>query len=115
MGETERRREIQLAYNVTHGITPKTIEKRVKELIETTKIAETPAAYKADRIGNMDRADMLELAANLEKEMRQASKQLEFERAAELRDMVVELRQKAGAGPGKTKNAAGGKPKRHKK
>ena len=109
MGETERRREIQMAYNTEHGITPKTIEKRVKELIETTKVAETPAAYKADRIGDMNRNDMLELAANLEKEMRLASRQLEFERAAELRDMIVELRQKAGDGPAKGKTAAGGK------
>ena len=116
MSETERRREIQQAYNVTHGITPRTIEKRVKELIETTKVAETPAAYKADRIGNMGRDDMLELAANLEKEMRQASKLLEFERAAELRDMIVELRQKAGAGPAKSKTAGSGKaPRRQKK
>ncbi|MDF2572961.1 MAG: uvrB [Sporomusa sp.] len=116
IGETDRRREIQLAYNAKHGITPKTIEKRVKELIETTKVAETPAAYKADRIGNMGREDMLELAANLEKEMRQASKQLEFERAAELRDMIVELRQKAGAGAAKSKTASGSKvPKRQKK
>lgn len=103
MSETERRREIQQAYNTKHGITPKTIEKRVKELIETTKVAETPAQYKADRIGSMNRDDMLELAANLEKEMREASKQLEFERAAELRDMIVELRQKAGAGALKPK------------
>lgn len=101
MSETERRREIQQAYNAKHGITPKTIEKRVKELIETTKVAEAPVEYKADRIGNMSRDDMLELAANLEKEMRQASKQLEFERAAELRDMIVELRQKAGGAPAK--------------
>ncbi len=116
MSETERRREIQQAYNVKHGITPRTIEKRVKELIETTKVAETPAAYKADRIGNMGRDDMLELAANLEKEMRQASKLLEFERAAELRDMIVELRQKAGAGPAKSKTAGSGKaPRRQKK
>ncbi|WP_371362899.1 UvrABC system protein B [Sporomusa rhizae] len=101
MSETERRREIQQAYNAKHGITPKTIEKRVKELIETTKVAEAPVEYKADRIGNMSRDDMLELAANLEKEMRQASKQLEFERAAELRDMIVELRQKAGGASAK--------------
>ncbi|CQR70393.1 UvrABC system protein B [Sporomusa ovata DSM 2662] len=114
MSETNRRREIQLAYNTEHGITPKTIEKRVKELIETTKVAETPANYKADRIGNMQRDDMLELAVNLEKEMRQASKLLEFERAAELRDMIVELRQKAGAGPVKAK-AAGKTAKRQKK
>lgn len=112
MGETERRREIQMAYNIEHGITPRTIEKRVKELIETTKVAETPAAYKADRIGSMNRNDMLELAANLEKEMRLASRQLEFERAAELRDMIVELRQKAGDGPVKGKTAAGGKSAR---
>ncbi|MGL5512566.1 MAG: excinuclease ABC subunit UvrB, partial [Sporomusa sp.] len=105
MDVTDRRREVQMAYNTEHGITPTTIEKRVKELIETTKVAETPAAYKVDRIGNMKRDDMLELAANLEKEMRQASKLLEFERAAELRDMIVELRQKAG-GPG----AAGKSP-----
>ncbi len=101
MSETERRREIQQDYNAKHGITPKTIEKRVKELIETTKVAEAPVEYKADRIGNMNRDDMLELAANLEKEMRQASKQLEFERAAELRDMIVELRQKAGGASAK--------------
>ncbi|SDF27339.1 excinuclease ABC subunit UvrB [Sporomusa acidovorans] len=109
ISETERRREIQVAYNKEHGITPKTIEKRVKELIETTKVAEAPAAYKADRIGDMKREDMLELADNLEKEMRLASKQLEFERAAELRDMVIELRQKAGAGSVKAK-AGGSKP-----
>ncbi|HML32372.1 excinuclease ABC subunit UvrB [Sporomusa sphaeroides] len=117
MGETERRREIQMAYNTKHGITPKTIEKRVKELIETTRVAETPAEYKADRIGNMQRADMLDLADNLEKEMRQASRQLEFERAAELRDMIVELRQKAGgqAAKGKTAGKAGSKTNKARK
>ncbi len=115
IGETERRREIQKAYNTQHGITPKTIEKRVKELIETTKVAETPSDYKIDRIGNMKREDMLELAANLEKEMRQASKLLEFERAAELRDMIVELREKAGAGSVKAKATGGKTSKRHKK
>lgn len=116
MSETERRREIQQAYNAEHGITPKTIEKRVKELIETTKVAEAPVEYKADRIGNMSRDDMVELAANLEKEMRQASKQLEFERAAELRDMIVELRQKAGGmsakGQAAEKKASKSKSKR---
>ncbi|WP_425058451.1 UvrABC system protein B [Sporomusa carbonis] len=117
ISETERRRAIQQAYNTEHGITPKTIEKRVKELIETTKVAETPADYKVDRIGNMSRNDMLELAASLEKEMRQASKQLEFERAAELRDMIVELRQKAGGGQpqGKAPGKGSKTPKRQKK
>lgn len=91
------------------------IEKRVKELIETTKVAETPADYKPDRIGKMSKDDMLELAANLEKEMRQASKQLEFERAAELRDMIVELRQKAGAGAIQGKGKATGKASKGRK
>lgn len=116
ISETERRREIQMAYNAKHNITPKTVEKRVKELIETTKVAEDQAEYKADRIGNMQREDMLELADNLEKEMRQASKQLEFERAAELRDMIFELRQKAAAaGQGKTTGKGRGKTNKAKK
>ena len=92
--ETNRRREIQEAYNIEHGITPQSIKKKVKELIELTKVAETPASYKADRISSMTRTELLELASTVEKEMRQAAKNLEFERAAELRDMLAELRQR---------------------
>lgn len=92
--ETNRRREIQQAYNEEHGITPQSIRKKVKELIETTKVAETPQDYKADRLADMSRTEMLDLAGNLEKEMRQAAKNLEFERAAQLRDMLGELRQR---------------------
>lgn len=99
MSETNRRRAVQEEYNQLHGITPKTVEKRVKELIETTKVAESPGEYKRSRVSNLNRSEMLELAANLEKEMKQASRLLEFERAAELRDMIVELRQKAGGKP----------------
>lgn len=95
--ETDRRRAIQQAYNEEHGITPQTVQKRVKDLIETTKVAEAPVAYRTDRLGGLSKADMQELVAKLEKEMRQASKLLEFERAAELRDMLVELRQRLGA------------------
>jgi excinuclease ABC subunit B len=92
IGETDRRRAVQQAYNEAHGITPQTIQKRVKEIIETTKVAETAGEYRAERIKAMSRSETLELIGKLEKEMRQASKLLEFERAAELRDMIVELR-----------------------
>jgi excinuclease ABC subunit B len=90
--ETDRRRAVQQAYNEAHGITPQTIRKKVKEIIETTKVAETPGEYRTERIKAMSRSETLELIGKLEKEMRQASKVLEFERAAELRDMIVELR-----------------------
>jgi excinuclease ABC subunit B len=96
MDETNRRRDIQVAYNTEHGITPTTIQKKVKELIETTKVAETQGVYKTDRVSELSQSEMIDLIANLEKEMRQASKQLLFERAAELRDMVVELKGRAG-------------------
>lgn len=110
IGETDRRRAVQQAYNAEHGITPQTIRKRVKEIIETTKVAEAPGEYRTDRIKSMSRAETLELIGKLEKEMRQASKLLEFERAAELRDMIVELRQglqNAPPGPKEKKKARG--------
>lgn len=109
--ETNRRRAIQQAYNEAHGITPQTVRKRVKELIETTKVAETPVEYKADRLAGMTRTEMLDLAANLEKEMRQAAKNLEFERAAELRDMLMELRQRLAEGESKKGKEEKGKGK----
>lgn len=113
--ETNRRREIQAAYNTKHGITPKTIQKRVKDLIETTKVAETTAEYTAttaSRVAAMKKNELIELIAKLEKEMREASKALEFERAAELRDMVIELREKVGqAKPAASKKAAKTKAK----
>lgn len=95
--ETNRRREIQLAYNDLHGITPKTVEKKVKELIETTKVAEAPAEYTTDRLSNISKDTAFDLITKLEKEMREASRLLEFERAAELRDMIVELRERFGS------------------
>lgn len=102
--ETNRRRDIQQAYNEKYGITPTTIQKRVKELIETTKVAETSAEYTAttaSRVASMKKDEIINLIAKLEKEMREASKALEFERAADLRDMIVELREKIGqAKPG---------------
>jgi excinuclease ABC subunit B len=99
MGETNRRRAVQEAYNTEHGIIPQTIQKRVKELIETTKVAESPVEYKTERIKTMSRGETLELITKLEKEMKQASKLLEFERAAEIRDMIMELRQRLAEEP----------------
>lgn len=115
MEETDRRRDIQMAYNEENGITPTTIQKRVKELIETTKVAETPELYRTDRLGNMSQSEMLDLIGNLEKEMRLASKQLEFERAAELRDMIVELKGRVGTAKSTGKEKSAGKKTVRKK
>jgi len=100
LSETDRRRSIQEEYNILHGITPATIQKKVKELIETTRVAEKPAMYAPRRLTELSRKETTEMIAKLEKDMRQASKQLEFEQAAELRDMIVELRQRLAAGKG---------------
>ncbi len=93
--ETERRREIQQAYNKAHGIVPKTIKKPIKPLIETTLVAETMASYTAngDRKPKkkLTKKDKENLVKSLLKEMQQASRAMEFERAAELRDMILEL------------------------
>jgi len=115
MEETNRRRAIQVAYNEEHGITPTTIQKRVKELIETTKVAESPELYCTDRLGNMSQDEMIDLIGSLEKEMRVASKQLEFERAAELRDMIVELKGRVGTAKLSAKNKSSGKRAARKK
>ena len=93
--ETERRRTIQNEYNEAHGITPKTIEKPIVPLIEMTLVAaESTALYgKKDgkakkKLGKKERENLVK---SLLREMQQASRALEFERAAELRDMIVEL------------------------
>ncbi len=94
INETERRREIQEAYNKEHGIVPKTIVKPVVPLIEMTLVAaEGTAPYgkkdgKKKKLGKKERENLVK---SLLREMQQASRALEFERAAELRDMIVEL------------------------
>ena len=89
--ETERRRSIQDAYNQEHGIVPKTIIKGVREILEISKTAEedTLRAHKQRQLTEQERAAEI---AKLEKEMREASKMLEFEYAAVLRDRIIELR-----------------------
>ena len=89
--ETERRRSIQDAYNQEHGIVPKTIIKGVREILEISKTAEedTLRAHKKRKLTEQERAAEI---AKLEKEMREASKMLEFEYAAVLRDRIIERR-----------------------
>jgi excinuclease ABC subunit B len=93
MQETERRRTIQTAHNEAHGITPQTIRKKVRDVIEATKVAEQNSNYltgvTSEKMSKKDRAGLIE---RLEQEMKQAAKDLQFERAAELRDAVMELR-----------------------
>ena len=89
--ETERRRSIQDAYNQEHGIVPQTIIKGVREILEISKTAEeeTTRAHRKRKLTNQERAAEI---AKLEKEMKEASKMLEFEYAAVLRDRIIELR-----------------------
>lgn len=91
--ETERRRSIQIAYNEEHGITPQTIRKKVRDVIEATKVAEGKANYMAEASkAKMSKRDRIALIERLEGEMKAAAKDLQFERAAELRDAVLELK-----------------------
>ena len=93
MGETQRRREIQDAYNQAHGIVPKTIVKSVRDLIE---ISHTPDGKEGKGKGAkaLSQKEKANLIANLEKEMKEASRRLEFEYAAILRDQIIALRGK---------------------
>ncbi len=92
MDETARRREIQDAYNKAHGIVPKTIVKPIKPLIETTLVAESGGKYEVKKgKKKLTKKDKEKLIKTLTREMQQASRALEFERAAELRDMILEL------------------------
>ncbi len=104
MDETERRRRKQQEYNAAHGITPQGVVKRIKDIIDTEydmdseraqlKAAQTQAKYFA-----MSEKDVSKEIARLEKEMLQAAKNLEFERAAELRDQLKKLRESVFISP----------------
>jgi excinuclease ABC subunit B len=95
--ETERRRTIQMAYNEKHGITPQTIRKKIHAIIEATKVAEQKTDYLtgigADKMSKKDRQSLIQ---RLEAEMKDAAKTLQFERAAELRDALLELKADVG-------------------
>ena len=90
--ETERRRSIQEAYNKEHGITPTTIRKAVRDLITVSKaVAETEDKLKKDP-ESMNRKELTKLITKVEKQMREAAANLNFEQAAELRDKMIELK-----------------------
>ena len=90
--ETERRRAIQEAYNKEHGITPTTIKKAVRDLIAVSKaVAETEMKLEKDP-ESMNRKELTKLIAKVEKQMRAAAADLNFEQAAELRDKMIELK-----------------------
>ena len=98
MEETNRRRKKQLEYNKAHGITPKTIYKTVDEILQTTSVADVRNRYrskpKAKEGDYRDRLTGEELLQQLEREMKEAAEQLEFERAAQLRDEILKLKGK---------------------
>ncbi|MGD2274984.1 excinuclease ABC subunit B [Bacillus wiedmannii] len=90
--ETQRRRTIQEAYNKEHGITPKTIQKGVRDVIRATTAAEEPEMYEAAPAKKMTKKEREKTIAKMEAEMKEAAKALDFERAAELRDLLLELK-----------------------
>lgn len=91
LDETARRREIQMAFNQAHNITPKTIIKPIHDVVRSKETKEMTAAYmkKKNKMAKKDKAKMLE---SIEKEMKEAARVLDFERAAALRDILIELR-----------------------
>ena len=111
MEETERRREIQLRYNEEHGIIPQTIIKSISEIELSTRVADAKTPREAAaRVAEKRRAyggaesdgrSAEEVIAQLEKEMRDAAAQLDFERAAMLRDQLLELKAESGGKAGR--------------
>lgn len=92
ISETERRRAIQEEYNKAHGITPTTIKKAVRDLIAVSKaVAKTEDKLKKDP-ESMNRKELTKLISQVEKQMRAAAADLNFEQAAELRDKMIELK-----------------------
>jgi excinuclease ABC subunit B len=100
INETNRRRARQIAYNTEHGITPQTVRKAVRDLLQAEHVAEQKAPYGTESAVERLKADpqtmslgqIEEVIKSLEKEMKEASRALNFEYAAELRDEISELR-----------------------
>ena len=89
---TERRRDIQDRYNKEHGITPKSVSKSIREVIEATKPADSESSFKGKKPLEMTKKELRDYVKELEKEMRQAAEDLQFERAAQLRDQIFEYK-----------------------
>ena len=90
--ETERRRAIQDAYNRAHHITPESVKKSVRAVIEATRAAEEESEYHGKNPQEMTKKERMDFVKKLEKEMKQAAADLQFERAAQLRDQIFEYK-----------------------
>lgn len=95
INETKRRREIQEEYNKQHGITPQTIQKEIRDAIRATMAAEDQEEYEttaASKLTKLTKKERDKVIDEMENEMKEAAKSLNFERAAELRDLILELK-----------------------
>ncbi|NMH68939.1 excinuclease ABC subunit UvrB [Bacillus sp. RO3] len=94
LDETQRRRTMQEQYNETHGVTPMTIQKEIRDVIRATHAAEEAGVYEGEqtKVSKMSKPERQKLIASLEVEMKEAAKALDFERAAQLRDTILELK-----------------------
>ena len=90
--ETERRREMQKAFNLEHGITPTSIHKEIRDINERIKDTIKASSEPSVSSDDLPKEDIVRLIKDLESQMKKASKQLEFEKAALLRDQVIDLR-----------------------
>jgi excinuclease ABC subunit B len=104
--ETERRRKIQTEYNEAHGISPVGIVKAIRDITDSlrTRVAEESGTYSAT--GGLAKDELTRMVIELEKQMKQAAKALEFEKAAGLRDQVIELRKALVSDEGALKELA---------
>ncbi|HEX8682532.1 MAG TPA: excinuclease ABC subunit UvrB [Ardenticatenaceae bacterium] len=90
--ETDRRRAIQDAYNKEHGIEPISIAKAIKDLTDRVRVAEAPETYGAESLASVPKDELARMLEDLTKQMRAAAQELEFERAAQIRDQINDLR-----------------------
>jgi excinuclease ABC subunit B len=100
LDETSRRRAVQEAYNAEHGITPQGIQKTIRDITDALRVAEDEPAYVAGRASELPRDELARMVRELEGQMKHAARDLEFERAALLRDQIVELRRELAGEPG---------------
>ncbi len=98
IGETKRRRERQVAYNLEHGIEPKSVRKEIRDILSMVGATEENAQKL--KLDKLPREIALKMAADLEKKMRECAANLEFEKAAALRDELIELRKQIGGNEG---------------
>ena len=106
IGETRRRRDIQIAYNTKHGITPTTIKKKIKDITEAMRTEHTKTVDELLRIDQLAyEKDPRELIRDKEKQMGEAVKELDFETAAILRDEIRALEERLGVSVRRAKRA----------